>query len=70
MLTSSVYTNHSSIPYGNRAIGLMSRGFANGPRDRGSILGWLKKKKKVPDVALLSIQHYKVRIMGKVEQSK
>ena len=45
----------------NWAIGLMSRVFANGPGDWGSM---------VLDATLLNIQHYKVRIKGKVEQSK
>ena len=47
-------------------------GFANGPGDRGSILGRviLKTEKMVLDAALLNTQHYKVRIKGKVEQSR
>ena len=47
----------------------MSRVLAYDPEDRGSILGqviWMTQK-MVPDVALLSTQHYKVRIKGKVE---
>ena len=50
----------------------MSRVFANGPVDRGSIPGWVisKIKKMVLDATLLDSQHYKVRIKGKVEQSK
>ena len=49
----------------------MSREFANGPGDRGSIPGRVipKTQKMVLDAALLSTQHYKVRIKGKVEQS-
>ena len=56
----------------NRALGLMSKVFANGPRDMGSIPGWVmpKTRKMVLDTALLSTQHYKVRIKGKVEESK
>ena len=56
----------------DQAIGLMSRVFANGLGDRGSILGWviLKTQKMVLDAALLNTQHYKVRIKGKVEQSR
>ena len=50
------------------AIGLMSRVFANGPRDRGSIPG--KTQKLILDAALLSTQHDKVRIKSKVEQSR
>ena len=55
-----------------RAIGRMSRVFANGPRDRGSIPGWVipKTQKMVLDAALLNTQHYKVRIKGKVAQSR
>ena len=51
---------------------LVSRVFGNGPRDQGSIPGWVipKTQKMVPNAVLLSIQHYKVRIKGKVEQSR
>ena len=50
----------------------MSRVFANGPGDRGSILGWVipKTQKMVLDATLLNTQHYKVRIKGKVEQTR
>ena len=50
----------------------MSRVFANGPGDLGSIPGLVTPKilKMVLDVALLSTQHYKVRVKGKVEQWK
>ena len=49
----------------------MSRVFTNGPGDRVSIPGRVipKTKKIVFDATLLSAQHYKVRIKGKVEQS-
>ena len=55
-----------------RAISLMSKVFANGPGDQGSIPGWIisKTQKMVLDAILLSTQHYKVRIKGKVEQSR
>ena len=55
-----------------QAIGLMSTVFTNGPGDWGSILGGVipKTKKVVHDAALLNTQHYKVRIEGKVEQSR
>ena len=55
-----------------RAIGIMSRVFANGPGDWGSIPGQVipKTQKMVLDAALLSSLHYKVRIKGKVEQSR
>ena len=39
----------------------MSRVFANGPGDRGSIPGQTKDSKTVRDAALLNTQHYKVR---------
>ena len=44
--------------------------FANGPGDQGSIPGRVipKTLKMVLDISLLN--HYKVRIKGKVEQSK
>ena len=50
----------------------MSRVFANGPGDRGSIPSRVitKTQKMVFEAALLSSQHYKVRIHGKVEQSR
>ena len=49
----------------------MSRVFANGLGDWGSILGRVisKTQKMVLDAALLSTQHYKVKIKGKVHQS-
>ena len=52
-----------------RAIGLMSRVFANGPGDQGSIPGPVipKTQKMMLDAALLNTQHYKVRIKGKEE---
>ena len=51
-------------------IGFMSRVY--GLEDSGSIQGRviLKTQKMVLDAALLSTQHYKVRIKGKVEQSR
>ena len=50
----------------------MSRVFTNGPGDRGSIPGRVipKTQKMVLYAALLNTQHYKVRIKGKVEQSR
>ena len=55
----------------NQVIGLMSRMFANGPGDRGSIPSRVKPKtqKMVLDAALLNTHHYKAGIKGKVEQS-
>ena len=50
----------------------MSRVFANGPEDRGSILGPIiaKTKKMVLDAAWPNTYRYKIRIKGKVEQSR
>ena len=50
-------------------IGLM---FASGPGDMGSIPGRVIPKifKMVIDTSLLDIQHYKVRIKGKVAKSR
>ena len=52
--------------------GLMSTVFSNGPGDRGSIPGRLipMTQKMVLDATLVNTQHYKVRIKGKVEQSR
>ena len=49
----------------------MSRVFANGPGDLGSITGRVipKTQNMVLDAALLNTQPYKVLIKGKVEQS-
>ena len=46
--------------------------FANGPGDLGSIPGRVipKTQKMVLDASLLNTQYYKVRIKGKVEQSR
>ena len=48
----------------------MSRMFANGLGDQGSIPGRVirRTQKMELDADLLSTQHYKVRIEGKVEQ--
>ena len=48
------------------------RVFYNGPRVLGSIPGGVipKTLKIVLDTSLLNIQQYKVRIKGKVEQSR
>ena len=50
----------------------MSKVFANGMGDRASIPGRVipKTQKRVLDATLLYTQHYKVRIKGKVEQSR
>ena len=56
----------------NRALGQMSRVFANGLGDEGSVPGRVipKTQKMVTDAALLITQHYKVWIKGKVELSR
>ena len=59
--------------YSILSIGIMVRVFANGPGDLGSIPGQVipKTQKMVFDSAtLLNTQHYKVRIKGKVKQSR
>ena len=50
----------------------MGRVFANSPGDQDSIPGRIipKTLKMVLDTSLLNSQQYKVRIKGKVEQSK
>ena len=56
----------------NRTISLMSRVFAHGPGDQGSIPGRVipNTQKMLLDAALLNTQNYKVRSKGKVEQSR
>ena len=56
----------------NQVIGLMSRVFANSLGDQGSVPGRAmpKTQKMILDTALLNIQHHKVRIKGKVKQSR
>ena len=55
-----------------RFIGLVGSVFANGPGGLGSISGRVitKTLKMVLDASLLNTQQYKVRIKGKVEQSR
>ena len=65
-LNTVIYTN---LPW---FIGLMNRAFANGLGDQGSIPGRAipKTQKMLLDATLLNTQHYKVRIKGKVKQSR
>ena len=51
---------------------MMVRVFTNGPGDLSLILGQVipKTQKMVLDASLLNTQYYKVRIKGKVEQSR
>ena len=55
-----------------QAIGIMVRVFANGPGDQGSIPSQVirKTQKMVFDATLLSTKHNKVRIKGKMEESR
>ena len=50
----------------------MFRVFANGPGDLGSIQGRVipKTQKMLLNATLLNTQHYKIRIKGKMEQSR
>ena len=50
-------------------IGLMNKVIANDPGDQISIELYLRQK-MVLSAVLLNTQHYKVRIKGKVEQSR
>ena len=50
------------------SIGQMSRVFVNGPGDR--VQSPYQRLKMVLDAVLLNTQHFKVRIMGKVEPSR
>ena len=56
----------------NRLIGQVGRVFANGQRDLASIPDRVipKTLKMALDTSLLNTQQYKVRIKGKVEQSR
>ena len=51
---------------------MVVRVFANGLEDLGSIPGQVipKTQKMVLDASLLNTQYYKVRVKGKVKQSK
>ena len=54
------------------SIGLVGRVFANGPGDLDSIPGRVipKTLKMILDTSVLNTEQYKVRIKGKVEQSR
>ena len=56
----------------NWIIGLVGRVFTNGLGDLGSVPGRVipKTLKIILDTSLLNTQQYKVRIKGKVEQSR
>ena len=57
---------------GSTIIGPVGKVFVNGPGDLDSIPGHVIRKtlKLVLDTSLLNTQQYKVRIEGKVEQSR
>ena len=58
--------------YNQPALSPSSRVFTNDPGDLGSILGRVTPKilKTVLDTSLHNTQHYKIRIKGKVDQSR
>ena len=60
------------IYYDKPDIGIMVRVFANDPGDLGSIPGRVipKTQKMLLDATLFNTQHCKVKIKGKVEQSR
>ena len=64
--------SQASSEYSNHHVNVqMSRVFANGPGDLGSVAGRVipKTQKMVLDTALPSTQHYKVMVKSKVEES-
>ena len=67
-----IYIYNEKKKYINRLLSLVGRVFANGPRDLGSIPGGVipKTVKMILDTSLLNTQQYKVRVKGKVEQSR
>ena len=66
------FRNHICIQYIWINIGLVGTVSANSAGDRRSIPGHVipKTQKMVLDFSLLNAQHFKVRIQGKVEQSR
>ena len=68
----TLLTDSFSSPLICYLFGLVGRVFASGPGDLGSVPGRVipKTQKMVLDASLLNTQHYKVRIKGKVEQSR
>ena len=68
----NLLTPHSNELSNTQLIGLVDRGFTNGLGDLGSIPGRVipKTLKMVLDTSLINTQQYKVRIEGKVEQSR
>ena len=73
MLVLLCQTKFLSYPFiKNQFIGLVDRVIANKLGDRFLIpgRGILKTQKMVLDISLFNTQHYKIRIKGKVEQSR
>ena len=63
---------YSVLVYHHHLNSLVGRVFVKGLGDLGSIPGWVipKTSKMVLDTSLFNTQQYKVRIKGKVEQSR
>ena len=72
MVSSIPDTKNLHIIVWSRLISLVGWVFYNGPGDWGSIPGRVIPKifKMVLEISLLNTQQYKVRIEGKVEQSR
>ena len=68
LVLKKIFLSSSHSPTTNISISIS----ANGPGDQGSIPGQVipKTLKMVLDTSLLNTQHYKVRIKGKVDQSR
>ena len=72
LTTSRETTNENHFYQYIQPFVLVGRVFTRSPGDQGSIPGWAipKTQRMVLDAALLNTKHYKVRIKGKVEQSR
>ena len=72
LLVQMGWVNMHSHLWHTRLNGLVSSVFTYGSGDLGSVQGCviLKTLKMVLDTSLLNTQQYKVRIKGKVEQSR
>ena len=66
-----VYLLYNHLLFAICAIGQSSRVFSNDQEDRvqSQVGSYTNTQKTVPDAALLSTQHYKVRIKCNLEQS-
>ena len=72
-IVTRIITNpRNPTKFNGAKIGLMGRVFANAQGDLGPIPGPVipKTLKMVLDTSLLNTQQYKVRIEGKIEQSR